>query len=93
LNIVNRLNLLAQQAYARGDDVVGKVFDFIHADELTHIRRGRKMIREMAPAESPAKVEELARRLAARRLAEEGVLGEDYVLTLSRKQIGDLLGE
>lgn len=93
LNIVSRLNVLAQQAYARGDDLVGKVFDFIHADELSHVRRGRKILREMSPAESLAEVEEKARRLAARRLAEEGVLGEDYALTLSRKEIGDLIGE
>jgi len=93
LNIVSRLNVLAQQAYARGDDVVGKAFDFIHADELTHVRRGRKILRELAPTESIAEVEEKARRLAAKRLAEEGVFDEDYALALNRRQIGELVGE
>jgi hypothetical protein len=93
LNIVGRLNMLAQRAYVLGDDTVGTTFDFIHADELTHVRRGRKMLREMAPSESFAELEDKARRFAAKRLAEEGVLGEDYALSLSRKEIGDLLGE
>jgi len=93
LNVVSRLNVLTQRAYSRGDDVVGKAFDFVHADELTHVRRGRKILREMAPSESLVELEERAHRLAARRLAEEGVLGEDYALAMSRKEIGDLIGE
>lgn len=93
LNVVSRLNVLTQRAYARGDDIVGRAFDFVHADELTHVRRGRKILREMAPSESLEELEERAHRLAARRLAEEGVLGEDYALAMSRKEIGDLIGE
>ncbi|RUV40033.1 MULTISPECIES: hypothetical protein [unclassified Mesorhizobium] len=93
LNIVSRLNVLAQQAYARDDHLIGKAFDFVHADELTHVRRGRKLLIEMAPGENPADVEENARRFAARRLAEEGVLGEEYALALTRRQVGDLMGE
>ncbi|AZV79017.1 ferritin-like domain-containing protein [Parasedimentitalea marina] len=93
LNIVSRLNVMAQQAYARDDDLIGKAFDFVHADELTHVRRGRKLLIDMAPGENPADVSETARRLAARRLAEEGVLGEDYALALTRKQVGELMGE
>ena len=75
------------------DEVVGKVFDFIRADEPTHVRRGRKTLRELASAESLAEVEEKGCRLAASRLAKAGVLGEDSALTLSRTQIGELIGE
>lgn len=93
LNIVSRLNKLSQQAYAHHDETTAKAFDFIHADELSHVRRGRELLKRFTQNGDIAPLEEAARRLAAKRLSEEGVVGEDYALSLSRQAIFEIMGE
>ncbi len=93
LNIVSRLRDLSRRAEARGDVRFARMFDFIHADELSHVRHGRKLLKSMAPDGDVDTLQEEARKLACRRLAEEGVVGEDYALSLERKQFFDIMGE
>jgi hypothetical protein len=93
LNIVSRLRRLALRAKALDDEVFDRMFDFIHADELSHVRIGRRILKELASNGNVGELQENARRLAARRLAEEGVVDEDYALKLTSKEIFDIMGE
>lgn len=93
LGIIGPMRALARDARARDDDAVATSFEFIVADELMHLRRLRRLIHTHHPAGSITAAEEHVRRLAARLLAEQGVVGEDYYLSLNRREITELLGE
>jgi len=93
LSIVSRLREQSKAAVDAGDEVFERFFDFIHADELTHVRQGRRLMEQFAADGDVEALQDQARQAAARRLFEEGVLGEDYALTLSREQIWEIMGE
>ncbi len=93
LNIVSRLRRLAQEARRRGDERFARMFDFIHADEVSHLRRGRELLKLFAKDGDIDQIEDDARRMAARRLSEEGVVGENYALQMTRDELFALMGE
>jgi hypothetical protein len=93
LNIVGPMRRLSQSAYKRNDDMTGITFDFIHADELIHLRRGRAWLKELSPDKDLATLQKQARAVAIERLLEENVIGEDYAMNLTDAEIGQLIGE
>jgi hypothetical protein len=93
LNIVGPMRRLSQSAYQRGDRDTGITFDFIHADELIHLRRGRAWLKAISPNKDLASLEREAKEVAIKRLLEEGVIGEDYAMNLTPSEIGELIGE
>jgi hypothetical protein len=93
LNMVGRLRRLAQWAYQSKDRPTGIGFDFIHADELIHLRRGRAWLKTLRNSDDLTALQKETRAVAIRRLLEEGVIGEDYAMNLTAKEIGELIGE
>jgi hypothetical protein len=93
LNIVGPMRRLSQTAYQRGDQRTAITFDFIHADELIHLRRGRAWLKELAPDGDLLALQKEARAVALKRLVEEEVIGEDYAMNLTDAEIGQLIGE
>ena len=92
LSIVGPMRQLSDQAYRLDDRETGLTFDYIHADEILHLRRGRKWLEALSEDGNLSTLQERARSEAVRRLVEEGVLREDYESALSASQISDLLG-
>ncbi|MEZ4302439.1 MAG: DUF455 family protein [Polyangiaceae bacterium] len=95
LNQVGHLKKIAAEAYRAGDLSTGRAIDFIHADEMLHVREGRRWLARLVEESgtSLAEIEEEARRRAIQRLHEEGVLGEDYGLDITPKDLAEMLGE
>lgn len=93
LNIVGSMHRLSHWAYKKGDRDTGITFDFIHADELIHLQKGRVWLRKLHPTDQLSTIQEKARVAAIQRLLEEGVIGEDYAMNLTAKEIGKLIGE
>jgi hypothetical protein len=95
LNQLKPLKIFAREARERGDLATARCFEFIHADELGHVRTGRRWLAVIA-ADSGRTVEKLqeeAREAAIRRLCEDGIIGEDYARAISDEEIADLVGE
>lgn len=92
LGVVGELRRLHHDALRHGDVATARMLDFIHADELTHLRRGRALLETWAHGDL-ATLERRAREAAVQRLHEEGVVGEDYLSSLGPREIGRLLGE
>ena len=93
LNMVGRLRRLSQWAYQSNDHPTGIGFDFIHADELIHLRRGRAWLKTLNASDDLTAVQRETRTVAIKRLIEEGVIGEDYAMNLTANEIGELIGE
>lgn len=92
LNIIGALKKLARKGYQRGDSLFAPVFDFIHADETNHLRKGRSHLNSFPQYRDLKELQEAARCAAIQRLREEGVLGEDYASDLTEKEISALIG-
>lgn len=95
LNQVGHLKRVSAEAYRVGDAATGRAIDFIHADEMLHVREGRRWLKRLLAESgtSLAQFEEEARQRAIQRLHEEGVLNEDYGLDLTALQLAEMLGE
>ena len=95
LNQVGHLKRVSNAAFRAGDQASGRQIDFVHADEMLHVREGRKWLRRLLEHSGTtlAEFEEEARLRAIERLHEEGVLNEDYNLNLTPYQLAEMLGE
>ena len=93
LGIIGPMRQLAKDARKNEDWSTCHAFEFISSDELQHLRRSTSWIASAHPAGSLDAAEEDARRCAAKLLASEGVVGEDYYLQLSKREIFEMLGE
>lgn len=95
LSQIGELKRLSEACRKKGDLIGSRSFDFTHADELMHLREGRKWLRRFAQAEgiSLDELAERARQLAISRLREEGVLGEDYSSEITPAELAALIGE
>lgn len=93
LPMVGPMQRFVEHAYAGGDREHAMMMDFIHSDELIHVRHGRAWLRGALSGGDLRGLEERARRAAIGRLVEEGVCTEEQVATLSASDLGRLLGE
>src|SRR5262249_13447580 len=95
LNQVGHLKKVSNAPFHAGDAVTGRQIDFVHADEMLHVREGRRWLRRLLQDSGTtlAEFEEEARLRAIQRLHEEGVLNEDYSLNLTPYQLAEMLGE
>lgn len=95
VNQVGRLKRVSMDAYLAGDAATGRAIDFIHADEMVHVREGRRWLKHLVDTSGAtlAELEEEARKRAIQRLHEEGVLNEDYGLDLTARELSEMLGE
>jgi hypothetical protein len=93
LNIIGPMRALAHRAHERGDQLTGDAFDHICADESLHLQRVRGWLRSHHPLRDLTVIEEHTKRVAGRELERAGVLGEDYFVRLTSREIFELLGE
>jgi hypothetical protein len=95
LNQVGGLKQLSNAAFANNDMATGRSIDFVHADEMLHLREGRKWLRKLLEQSDTSleEFEEEARLQAIQRLQELGVLNEDYGLDITARQLAEMLGE
>lgn len=93
LNIVTPIRCLSQKGFGCCDKSTGITFDYILADELLHLKKGRKWVQFLHGGKDMALIQEETRIAAAKRLVEEGVFNEEYAMNLTSKQISDILGE
>lgn len=93
LPMVGPMARFVEQAYANGDREHAMVMDFIHSDEVLHVRHGRAWMRGALSGGDLRGLEERARRAVIDRLVEEGVCTEAQVATLCATELGLLVGE
>ena len=95
LNQVGGLRSTSREAYRAGDRENGQVFDYIHADEMLHVRAGRSWLARLAERDGTTvhRLEETARTAAVQALHSAGIHGEDYLNRLSDRELAALLGE
>jgi hypothetical protein len=93
INNVGNLRRCARTALGLGQRPLASMFDFIHADELMHIRRGRAWLRQLAGKAGIGELDARARELACARLVAEGIVGEDYALQITDHELSELVGE
>lgn len=93
LNIISPMRELAARAHRLGDKVAGDAFDFICSDESLHLQRIRAWLRSNHPLGDLESIEAHTKRRAGQELERAGVLGEEYFVNLSSREIFELLGE
>lgn len=95
LNQVGGLKALSNRAHEQGDTATGRSVDFVHADEMLHLREGRKWLRKLLEQSGTSleEFEEEARLQAIQRLRDLGVFNEDYGLDTTARQLAEMLGE
>ena len=74
---------------------VAGAFEFIHADELRHVREGRQWLQRLSGQSGTnySALQEEARVQAVARLHAVGVLGEDYTSELTAADLAHMMGE
>ncbi len=93
LNMVSRLRRVSEWANQQDDKATSITFDFIHADELIHLRRGRQWLKTLRGDGDLVSLQQETKAIAIKRLLEEGVVGEDYAMNLTVAEISQLIGE
>jgi len=93
VGVLKTIGGLIDEAEERRDDLLYHVADFIRADERTHVRKGRHIIRVMTDLGSQ-ELELRTRELFTECLVSLGVVKLDMdVFTVSREDIEHLVGE
>lgn len=92
-NIVQECLRFSRDAYSRGDRIPGMVFDYVHADERTHLTKGAKWLRHIFNTESLQEIEQRTKEIAIKRLLELGIIDHEVALTISHKELAKIIGE
>jgi hypothetical protein len=92
-NIVQECLRFSRDAYARGDRIPGMVFDYVHADERTHLAKGAKWLRYIFKTDSLQDIVARTREIAVKRLLELGIIDHEVALTISHKELSRIIGE
>jgi hypothetical protein len=93
VGVLKTIGGLIDQAAERHDDLLYHVADYIRADERTHVRKGRHIVRVMTDLGSQ-ELELRTRELFTECLVSLGVVKMDMdVFTVSREDIEFLVGE
>ncbi len=92
-NIVQECLRYSREAFEKGDDVTGRMFDFVNADERTHLAKGVHWLKHLFHTDSVQEIEQKTKQVAVDRLVELGVLGLDVKLTISHRELAKIIGE
>ena len=93
VGVLKTINSLIEAAADRHDEILRHIADFIRADERTHVRKGRGILKVMTDLEAKA-LEERTRELFTECLVSLGAVKKDMDLfTVSREDIERLVGE
>lgn len=92
-NIVQEVLRYAREAYAKGDDLTGRVFDYVNADERTHLTKGVRWLKHIFQTDSVQEIEEKTKKIAVDRLLELGIIDHEVALTISHRELAKIIGE
>jgi len=92
-NIVQECLRYAREAYDKGDDLTGRMFDFVNADERTHLSKGVHWLKYLFGTDSVQEIEQKTKKVAVDRLVELGIIAHDVALTISHRELAKIIGE
>jgi hypothetical protein len=92
-NIVQECIRYAREAYDKGDDLTGRVFDYVNADERTHLTKGVHWLKHIFKTNSVTDIEEATKKAAVDRLLELGIIDHEVALTISHRELAKIIGE
>lgn len=91
-NIVQEVARQSKAGYKRGD-LSGMLFDYVNADERTHIQKGTRWLRHLFKTDSIPEIEEQTKEIAIKRLLELGIIDHEVALTITHKELARIIGE
>ncbi|HEX5317397.1 MAG TPA: DUF455 family protein, partial [Candidatus Kapabacteria bacterium] len=92
-NIVQECLRYSREAYEKGDDLTGRMFDFVNADERTHLAKGVHWLKHLFGTDSVQEIEQKTKQVAVDRLLELGIIGHEVKLTISHRELARIIGE
>jgi hypothetical protein len=92
-NIVQECLRYAREAYEKGDDLTGRLFDFVNADERTHLAKGVHWLKHIFETDSVQEIEQKTKQVAIDRLLELGIIDHEVALTISHRELAKIIGE
>jgi hypothetical protein len=92
-NIVQEVLRHSREAYAKGDELNGKLFDYVNADERTHLAKGIKWLKYIFKTDSVQEITQKTKEIAIERLLELGIIDHEVALTISHKELAKIIGE
>jgi hypothetical protein len=92
-NIVQECLRYSREAFEKGDDLTGRVFDYVNADERTHLAKGVRWLKYLFGTDSVQTIEDETKKEAVRRLVEMGVVDHEYAMTITHRELAKIIGE
>jgi hypothetical protein len=92
-NIVQEVMRHSREAYSKGDELNGKLFDYVNADERTHLAKGIKWLKYIFKTDSVQEITQKTKEIAVKRLLELGIIDHEVALTISHKELAKIIGE
>lgn len=92
-NIVQEVMRHSREAYSKGDELNGKLFDYVNADERTHLTKGIKWLKYIFKTDSTQDIVAKTKEIAIKRLLELGIIDHEVALTISHKELAKIIGE
>lgn len=92
-NIVQEVLRYAREAYSKGDELTGRVFDYVNADERTHLTKGVRWLKHIFQTDSVQEIEEKTKKIAIDRLLELGIIDHDVALKITHRELAKIIGE
>lgn len=92
-NIVQEVLRYAREAYSKGDELTGRVFDFVNADERTHLTKGVRWLKYIFQTDSVQEIEEKTKKIAIDRLLQLGIIDHDVALKITHRELARIIGE
>ena len=92
-NIVQECLRYAREADEKGDDMTGRMFDFVNADERTHLAKGVHWLKHLFQTNSVQEIEQKTKKVAVDRLVELGIIDHEVALTISHRELAKIIGE
>jgi hypothetical protein len=83
----------SREAYAKGDELTGRVFDFVNADERTHLTKGVRWLKHIFKTDSVQEIEEKTKKIAIDRLLQLGIIDHDVALKITHRELAKIIGE
>ncbi|HET6401876.1 MAG TPA: DUF455 family protein [Candidatus Kapabacteria bacterium] len=92
-NIVQECLRYSREAFEKGDEVTGRMFDFVNADERTHLAKGIHWLKYLFGTDSVQEIEQKTKQVAVDRLLELGIIEPEVKLTISHRELAKIIGE
>jgi len=92
-NIVQEVLRHSREAYSKGDELNGKLFDYVNADERTHLAKGIKWLKYIFKTDSVQEITQKTKEIAVKRLLELSIIDHEVALTISHKELAKIIGE